>query len=132
MRRKVLIVDDEKDILEEVNEALNEGGYECFSATNVKDALAILKDNPKITLVVTDLIMAVKTGADLIKEAQAEFERDISFIIMSGSVETLGLDLDKFPFLPKPLDVDELLKVIGRAAASIGDKPNDSRGTNDE
>ena len=136
MPYKVLVVDDEKDILEEAAEALTEEGYECLSADNVDYALAILRDDPEITLVVTDLKMPGKTGGDLIKETRAAFDRDIEFIVMSGhgspTVATNGIDIDDFPFLRKPLDIDEFLEMVGRVAASIGGKPGEGRGTNDE
>ena len=136
MPYKVLVVDDEKDILEEAAEALTDEGYECFPANNVDDALAILRDDPEISIVVTDLKMPGKTGGDLIKEARAAFERDIQFIIMSGhgspTSEINGIDIDEFPFLRKPLDIGEFLEVVGKVAASMDDKPDEDRGANDE
>lgn len=136
MPYKVLVVDDEKDILEEAAEALTEEGYECFPANNVDDALAILRRDPEIALVVTDLKMPGKTGGDLIKEVRAAFARDIEFIVMSGhgspTVKTNGVDIDEFPFLRKPLDIGEFLEVVGRVAASMDDKPDEDRGANDE
>ena len=133
---KVLVVDDEKDILEEAAEALTDEGYECFLANNVSYALAILRDDPEIALVVTDLKMPGKTGGDLIKEARTAFDRDIEFIIMSGhgspTSEINGVDIDAFPFLRKPLDIGEFLEMVERVAASIGGKPHADRGANDE
>ena len=133
---KVLVVDDEKDILEEAAEALTDEGYECFLANNVSYALAILRDDPEIALVVTDLKMPGKTGGDLIKEARTAFDRDIEFIIMSGhgspTSEINGVDIDAFPFLRKPLDIGEFLEVVGKVEASMDDKPDEDRGANDE
>ncbi len=136
MPYKVLIVDDQEEILEEAAEALTDEGYECFPANNVDGALAILRDDPGITLVVTDLKMPGKTGVDLIGEARAAFDRDIQFIVMSGheslTTKTSGIDIEEFPFLRKPLDIGEFLQMVERVAASIGDMPDDGRGANDE
>ena len=121
MPHKVLVVDDEKYILEETAEALIDEGYECFQANNVDDALAILGEDPEITLVVTDLKMPGKTGADLIKEVQMAFKRDITVIIMSGSLEDLGPDLKKFSFLLKPLGIDEFLEAVETALSMKSD-----------
>ncbi len=136
MSYKVLVVDDEEDILEEAAEALTEEGYECFSANNVSYALAILRDDAEIALVVTDLKMPGKTGSDLIKEVRAAFDRDIQFIVMSGhggpTVKTNGVNIDDFPFLRKPLDIGEFLEMVGRVAASTSGKPDEGRGANDE
>ncbi len=136
MPYKVLVVDDEKYILEEISETLTDEGYECFPANSADDALAILRDDPEIALVVTDLKMPGKTGGDLIKEVRAEFDRDIKFIIMSGhgspTVKTNGVDIKAFPFLRKPLDIGEFLEMVERVAASMSGKPDDDGGGNDE
>ncbi len=136
MSHKVLVVDDEQYILEDISEALTEEGYECFPAHSVDDALAILRDDPGIMLVVTDLKMPGKTGGDLIKEVRAAFDREIKFIVMSGhgshTVKINGVDIDALPFLRKPLDIDAFLEMVEREAASMSGKPDDGVGTNDE
>ena len=122
MPHKVLVVDDEQYILEEISEALTDEGYECFSADSVDDAMAILRDDPGIALVVTDLKMPGKTGSDLIKEVRAAFDRDIKFIVMSGhgspTIQTNGVDIKSFPFLRKPLDIGEFLEMVKEKISS--------------
>ena len=112
MADKILLVDDEPFTAEEASEALTEEGFDCITVNSVDDAVETLKNNPDIAVIVTDLKMPGKTGADLIKEVQKAFERDIEFIIMSGSNEDLGPDLKKFPFLRKPLDISELIESV--------------------
>jgi len=136
MPYKVLVVDDEVGILEEADEALTEEGYKCFPASNVDDALAILRDDPGIALVVTDLKMPGRTGGDLIQEVRAAFDRDIEFIVMSGhgspTVKTNGVNIDELPFIRKPLDIGDFLEMVGKVTASIGDKADKDRGPNDK
>ena len=113
---KILVVDDEMDILDEIEETLAEEGYEVICVAGVDAALEALRNHSDINLVVTDLKMPGKSGAELINEARADFERDISFIIISGhgspSVETFGLDINQFIFHKKPLDIDRFLESI--------------------
>ena len=113
---KILVVDDERDILDEIEETLTEEGYEVICAAEVNAALEALRTHSDINLVVTDLKMPGKSGADLINEARTDFERDISFIIISGhgspSVETFGLDINQFIFHKKPLDIDRFLESV--------------------
>ena len=113
---KILVVDDEMDILDEIEETLTDEGYEVICVAGVDAALEALRNHSDINLVVTDLKMPGKSGADLINEARTDFERDISFIIISGhgspSVETFGLDIDQFIFHKKPLDIDRFLESI--------------------
>lgn len=121
---KVLVVDDEQPILDEAAEALNDEGYQAICAIRVDDALDILRKHTDLDVVVTDLKMPGKTGADLINRALAEFERDISFIVMSGhggpSVDTEGLDMSRIPLLRKPLDIDEFLDTVETVVSSKG------------
>lgn len=113
---KILVVDDEMDILDEIEETLAEEGYEVICVAGVDAALEALRNHSDINLVVTDLKMPGKSGAELINEARADFERDISFIIISGhgspSVETFGLDINQFIFHKKPLDIDRFLESV--------------------
>jgi len=128
---KILVVDDEQAILDEAFEALTDEGYQAFCAKSVDDALDILRKHTDIGVVVTDLKMPGKTGADLINRAQAEFERDISFIVMSGhgspTIESDGLEIEKFPFLRKPLDIDEFLDAVQKVASSKSVPDEDER-----
>ena len=120
---KILVVDDERDILTEVDEALTLEGYENFCVENVDDALDYLRRDADIALVVTDLKMPGKSGVDLIHQARSEFTRDIAFVVISGSPETFGLDIEEFPYLRKPVDIDKLLEAVS-AAASRNAAPN--------
>jgi DNA-binding NtrC family response regulator len=116
MLTKILIVDDEKLILEEASESLISEGYECFIASGVDAAVEIVKDTPEIQLILTDLRMPQKTGADLIKIIETKYGKRIKFVIMSGhacrKIDDNGIDLASYPFLRKPLDVDNLIETI--------------------
>jgi len=113
---KILVVDDERDILDEIEETLTEEGYQAICMGSVDAALTVLRNHADINLVVTDLKMPGKSGADLIAEARAEFDREITFIIISGhgspSAEFFGLDINHFIFHRKPLDIDPFLESV--------------------
>jgi len=123
---KILVVDDEMDILDEIEETLTDEGYEVICVARVDAALEALRNHSDINLVVTDLKMPGKSGADLINEARTDFERDISFIIISGhgspSIETFGLDINQFIFHKKPLDIDRFLESIETEITRIQNK----------
>jgi len=113
---KILVVDDEREILEEIEETLTDEGYEPICVDGVDAALESLRNHSDINVVVTDLKMPGKSGADLINEARAEFERDITFIVISGhgspSAESFGLDINQFVFHRKPLNIDKFLESL--------------------
>ena len=123
---RILVVDDEIAILDEIAETLTEEGYEAVCVDRVDAALDALRNHSDINLVVTDLKMPGKTGVNLINQARAEFERDITFIVMSGhgspAVDPNGLEINEYPFLKKPLDIDQFLEAVTKALAQNEDR----------
>ncbi|MDG1946178.1 MAG: response regulator [Halioglobus sp.] len=116
IRAKILVVDDEEMILELMSETIADTGYECFVAKNVDAAVEIVKTTPEIVLIITDLKMPGKTGADLIKIVEAELKQEMKFIVMSGHgsprIEENGVDIASYPFIRKPLGIDSLIEKI--------------------
>ena len=119
---KIIIVDDESVIIEEVSEALTDEGYECLSASSVDDALVIVKNTKDLDIIITDLKMPKKTGTDLIAAVEKEFDQQIKFIMTSGHanprIERNGVDIGNYPFLKKPLNIDELVDTVATVLES--------------
>ncbi len=113
MAHKILLVDDEPFIAEEASEALTDEGYDCIAVDSVDAAMKTLKNNPDIAVIVTDMKMPGKSGADLIREVREGLAPDMKFIVMSGhggiTVGMNGVDIKAYPFLRKPLDIFELI-----------------------
>ncbi len=119
MAGKLIAVDDEACIVAEILEALADAGYECVGAQSVDAAMEALEKDSGIRVVVTDMRMPDKSGADLIALARETFGRRLCFIVMSGH-ENFDGDSDKqelgiFDFVPKPVDINVLLDAIRRA-----------------
>jgi DNA-binding response OmpR family regulator len=64
MRKKILIVDDEKDIVSVLAKRLETKGYKAISASNGKEALNIIKQNA-VDLIILDIMMPVMDGTAL-------------------------------------------------------------------
>jgi len=117
MPKKILVVDDEPDILKTVNFRLKKAGYEVLTAANGQEALAIIRKE-KIDLVLLDLVMPVMDGYELygIIKGDEDF-RDIPIIILSASankntVEDTRKELKVEGYLLKPFEAQELLDSI--------------------
>jgi len=81
---RLLIVDDNEDILSIFYEFFNSLGYEVKTAADGFDALKILRDKPDYFLcLITDLVMPNITGMGLISIVKNEFP-DIKTIAMTG------------------------------------------------
>ena len=116
MKKKILIVDDEKSICTFLTLAL-EDEYEVFTAESSAAAYEIL-EKEKISLVVLDLLLGEENGLDVLKEIK-EKNDEIAVIMMTayGDIKTSveAIKRGAFHYLSKPLDLDELQHSIGQA-----------------
>jgi len=116
---QILLVDDEKDVIEILQHLLEELGYSVESRTSSTDALALFKTNPeKFDLVITDYTMPNMTGDKLAIELR-KIRYDISIIMCTGFSEkissqkasSIGID----GFLMKPVAMGDLAKITREA-----------------
>ena len=114
---KILIVDDDSQVLAMLEQTLQKAGYDVLTAEDGNEGLRCAREN-KIDLIITDLVMPDKEGTEMIREIHKEFP-DIKIIAMSGGgrIEpTTYLAMAKilgahFTFT-KPVDRQELLKAV--------------------
>jgi len=122
MPGKVLIVDDDPEIVEAMTNLLDAKGYSVVSATNGKEGLeAAKKEKPGIILL--DVMMTTKSeGFDVARGLNKdESLRNIPVVIVTGVRREMNLpfgfepDPDWLPVkavLEKPVKPDQLLKVV--------------------
>jgi CheY-like chemotaxis protein len=116
MQKKVLIVDDEPDMVKLLSTRLANDGYSVLEAYNGKDALKIAKmENPD--LIILDILMPVQDGtitASILKEDPETKDIPIIFLtcLFTKEDEERGIMPGGIYFVAKPYDGDQLLKVI--------------------
>ena len=123
MAGKILVVDDDPDILDAVAMILESQGYEVVTARDGIEGLATLKaENPD--LMILDLLMPKMDGFAVCKELQDprwSKYRDIPILILTSvreeasrrryELET-GLELNVDDYVEKPMYPDVLLKRV--------------------
>ncbi|MFT4712107.1 MAG: DNA-binding response OmpR family regulator [Candidatus Azotimanducaceae bacterium] len=106
----ILIVEDDRDTLEEVKEALSEDGFLTLSARNVQ-AFETIKKRHVISLFLIDLNLPDGNGLTLVREIRSESEAGI--IIISGKTDEIdrvvGLEIGADDYISKPFSPRELL-----------------------
>lgn len=119
---RVLLVDDEKFIAQglEVLIDWNAEGYEIAAVCqNGREALDFLKTN-RVDLVITDVMMPVMTGLELLETVKRERLSDANFVILSGYGEFAfaqqALRYGCMDYLLKPIERDELLAILRRSS----------------
>ena len=110
---KVLIVDDQPDVLEVTCELFRSLGFEVLAANSGEDAIDVLKRTPGIQLMLSDVVMPGMNGVQLGRRAQ-ELVPGIKVILASGfanpAVAAKEDSLQGFEFLPKPYRVGDVVK----------------------
>ena len=107
---KVLAIDDEPPIRKLLRMGLSTQGYEVLEASNGKNALELLAQNPD--LVILDLGLPDMQGLDLLRTIRARNER-VPIVVLSSrgdeGAKVEALDLGADDYLTKPFGMDELL-----------------------
>ncbi|MCM1992219.1 response regulator transcription factor [Oceanirhabdus seepicola] len=113
MKFKVLIAEDEKDIVDLLKLFLEKENLEIIPAYNGEDAWSIMESN-KIDLAVLDIMMPKLNGFELTKKIRSKYS--IPIIILSAkqmdSDKILGLDLGADDYITKPFNPLEVLARI--------------------
>lgn len=114
MMAKVLVVDDDKDILWTLEEELSSYGFDVKTANSGEEALNLLENEP-VDYLVIDLKMPDMNGIDLLLKAKEKYP-DIKVVVITayGSEEVREDVMKKgaIKYLEKPFGVDELIKAI--------------------
>jgi DNA-binding NtrC family response regulator len=116
MPEKILIVDDEPDMLKLLSMIIREKTpYETVTTNNPLEALDLAKRGG-FDLVVADLKMPGLDGIELL-EAVKKVDEDIPFIIITayGTVESATEAMGKGGFITKPFRKEQILYTIDRA-----------------
>ena len=115
---KILICDDEREILEILQLYLEKEDYKIIKAFDGEEALNIIKDNDDIDLALLDIMLPKLDGYNLVKEIRKR--KNIPIILLSAknreSDKILGLDLGADDYITKPFSP---LEVVARVNAQI-------------
>jgi DNA-binding response OmpR family regulator len=114
--KKILLIEDNKTIRENIQEILELAGYEVFEAANGKSGVELaLKNIPDIVL--CDVMMPEMDGYGVLYMLRKNLETStVPFIFLTAKAEHLdhrkGMDLGADDYLTKPFDAMELLNSI--------------------
>ncbi len=121
MAQKILIVDDDPDLVEAVSIILENKGYEVVAAYDGVEGLKKARtENPD--LIVLDVMMPNKDGYEVCKELKADEKyRAIPILLLTAVVaniptskytQQMGMETEADDYVDKPVEPDELVKRV--------------------
>ena len=116
-KERVLIVDDEKNIVSSLQEILNDEGYEIVTAEDGLDALEMVQAEPP-DLVLLDIWIPGMDGIEVLQVIKT-YHPEIEVLVMSGhgTIDTAvkATKLGAYDFIEKPFSLDQLVVSVQKA-----------------
>jgi len=122
---KILVVDDERDALDEIRSLIEADGDTCYTAESAEEAFARLEGDPSISIVITDVRMPGIDGLEFVRRVSARQTLYIEpqFIVISGhaNIDSMqaAIRLKVHDFLRKPLSLSDLRRTIASAKQKV-------------
>ena len=125
LAKKVLVVDDSLSFRGYVKALLGRYRYPTFEAAHGKEAMEIIRENPDICLVITDVNMPEMDGFELIAAIRSHYRReDMAIIGLSDSsrrgLSALLLKSGANDFLAKPFAIEEFYCRVTQNTNMVG------------
>jgi DNA-binding response OmpR family regulator len=114
---RVLIVDDEEELVTTIAERLQIRGIQAETATDGERALKMIEENPP-QVVVLDVMMPGIGGIEILQRMKSQ-KLEIPVILLTGYGSTEqgmeGMNEGAFDYLMKPCDLNNLISKIQEA-----------------
>ncbi len=118
MSQKILIVDDEPDILNLTQKFLKMGNFDTITSSNAKEAMREVESHYNdISLILLDVMMPGKSGMEVLRQIKEE-ERFKHILVVLFTVKSFAEDIQKGKrlgadgYITKPFSGKELLKYV--------------------
>jgi len=123
MTKKILILDDNEDILEMMRVALEDEGHEVECMTNTDDILKTIQST-KPNLVIVDYILSGINGGELCHQIKTNPKTShIPVIMVSGHqriLQSLG-NYGEDVFIPKPFSLEDIVSNVNKCLQNTED-----------
>ena len=121
---RVMVVDDEPEIVAEISDYLRAKGLACDVAADAWEAIRLIEAQPAIGVVLTDIRMPKMDGLSMIRHLHRTLpERDLATIILTGHAgrnEAIeAIQAGALDFLSKPISLKLLMHSVQRGIDAI-------------
>ncbi len=112
---KVLVLDDDRDLLSLVAFVLEEDGYEVKTATDGREGLdAVQREMPDLILL--DMKMPVMDGWEFAREFHSKFDSKVPIVVLTAAADARrsAEEVGAVGWIGKPFDLDTLTNTVKR------------------
>lgn len=116
--KKILIVDDETDIVESLKFVLEASGYSCYTAFNGEDGLKLAKELVP-DLMILDVMMPKINGYKISRLLKYDNKyKNIPILMITARSQEedklIGEETGADEYITKPFDLDDVLKTVDK------------------
>jgi len=115
MAKRVLVIDDDEDILEILNVIFQENGYDIVLSNTGEAAEHIRVIQPDIVLLDVRIVGSAKSGIEICREIKSQLEtRHLPVMLVSGESDlaVIAQDCGADSYVAKPFDIFDLLSQV--------------------
>jgi two-component system response regulator (stage 0 sporulation protein F) len=117
----ILVVEDDSSMRDLLKRILGKNDYRVIEAEDGEQALSLLKENPEICLIISDIRIPKRDGMNLLGEVVRSYPGiKVILITAFGEVEQYleAMNVGAFEYLNKPFRNQQLLDLVKRALGS--------------
>jgi len=115
MAKRILVIDDDDDILEILNIVFQENGYEIVLSNSGEAAEHIRVINPDIVLLDVRIVGSPKTGAEICKEIKSQYDiKHLPVMLISAETDLsiIAGECGADAYIAKPFDIFDLISQV--------------------
>ncbi|MDB5014489.1 MAG: hypothetical protein JWQ25_2691 [Daejeonella sp.] len=112
--KRILILDDDPDLLEVLKEVLETNGYETRTKSSSSDLFEVIEEF-KPDLILLDFLLMNENGGEICAELKQNINtKHLPIVLLSGycSIQEMHVIYGCDGYLAKPFDLEKLLKII--------------------
>ncbi len=113
--KKVLVIDDDPDILYLVKYVLMNAGFEVYTYnTGIGVPAKVIACRPDVILL--DIMLPGRIGTEICKDLRKDFSIPIIFFSAHANKQQVLQECEAYGFIPKPFDINDMVDTISTCA----------------
>lgn len=112
--KRILVVEDDRSMMEAVALILQYEGYEVLTALNGQHAIQVIDEHSMPDLILLDMVMPEMNGWEFAEEYEKKYHQRAPLIVCTGAADPAqrAVDVQAAGYIEKPYEIDALLALV--------------------